>query len=182
MSEQAKTVAKTATNPEAGFKISPITHAYTWLILTILLKFWARLRVTGKERIPASGRLIAVSNHQSMLDPFIVAYVFFRNVRYMAKTELFQHPIMSWIIKRYGAFPVDRTRRDPQSLRTALNVVRAEQVLGMFPEGTRSSSGDLQEFRTGAIRLAIKGEGMIGLGRIPDRESPLTIYFICEEC
>ncbi|HUS17248.1 MAG TPA: lysophospholipid acyltransferase family protein, partial [Chloroflexia bacterium] len=53
-------------------------------------------------------------------------------------------------------FPVDRSRKDTASLRTALAVLKAGEVLGMFPEGTRSTTGDLQELRTGALRLAIR--------------------------
>ena len=68
---------------------------------------------------------------------------------------------MAWFLGLYGAFPVDRDRRDPQALRTALNILRAQQVLGMFPEGTRSTTGEMQEFHTGAIRLAIKAAAPI---------------------
>jgi 1-acyl-sn-glycerol-3-phosphate acyltransferase len=107
----------------------------------------------GKENVP-QGSVIIICNHLSMVDPFIVGYAAGRRVNFMAKEELFRTPVVGWFIRRFGAFPVDRTRRDPASLRTALSVLKAGEPLGMFPEGTRSTSGSMLEFRTGALRLA----------------------------
>jgi 1-acyl-sn-glycerol-3-phosphate acyltransferase len=158
MSEQAKTTVKTATNPEEGWHMNPLVYAISWVVFMALYTFWCRVRLAGKENIPASGGLMAVSNHQSMLDPFIVAYAFQRPMRYMGKAELFKIKPVAWFLGLYGGFPVARDKRDPQALRTALNIMRARQVLGMFPEGTRTTTGEINEFRTGAIRLAIKAE------------------------
>ena len=93
-------------------------------------------------------------------------------MRYMGKAELFKISRSAWFLGLYGGFPVDRDRRDPQALRTALNIMRAGQVLGMFPEGTRTTTGEMQEFHTGAIRLAIKAEAPI----IPAASGAPTAY------
>jgi len=74
----------------------------------------------------------------------------------MAKEELFGVPLVGLIIRKVGAFPVDRTRRDPASMRTALTLLKQGELLGMFPEGTRSTSGEMLELRTGAARLAAR--------------------------
>ena len=111
------------------------------------------LTTRGKDNVP-QGPVIIICNHLSMVDPFIVGYAAGRRVNFMAKEELFRTPVVGWFIRRFGAFPVDRTRRDPASLRTALSVLKAGEPLGMFPEGTRSTSGSMLEFRTGALRLA----------------------------
>jgi 1-acyl-sn-glycerol-3-phosphate acyltransferase len=158
MSEQAKTSPKTAANPEEGWHMNPLVYAISWAFFMALYTFWARIRLVGKENVPPSGGLMAVSNHQSMLDPFIVAYAFQRPMRYMGKVELFRIKPVAWFLGLYGGFPVDRDKRDPQALRTALNIMRARQVLGMFPEGTRTTTGEMAEFRTGAVRLAIKAQ------------------------
>jgi 1-acyl-sn-glycerol-3-phosphate acyltransferase len=76
----------------------------------------------------------------------------------MGKEELFRTPIIGFLIRKVGAFPVDRTRRDPAAMRTALQVLKSGELLGMFPEGTRSTTGDMLEFRAGAARLAARTE------------------------
>ena len=158
MTQQTKTAAKAPANPEEGFHFSPVVWVLSWAAFNLLFRVWARARFRGKEYMPPGGGFIAVSNHLSMIDPFFVAYAFYRNIRYMGKVELFKHPYVGWFLGLYGGFPVDRSRRDPQALRTALNILKAKQVLGMFPEGTRSENGALQEFHTGAIRIAIKAQ------------------------
>lgn len=114
------------------------------------------LRVRGSEHIPKKGAAIVVCNHLSMVDPFIVAYGVRRIICFMAKEELFRNPIVGFIIRVTGAFPVDRSRMDAAAMRTAMTVLKEGYLLGMFPEGTRSTSGDMQEFRVGALRLAAR--------------------------
>jgi 1-acyl-sn-glycerol-3-phosphate acyltransferase len=75
----------------------------------------------------------------------------------MAKYELFQKPLIGWVVKSYGAFPVRRGENDKQSFRKALEILRAGGVLGMFPEGTRSKTGTLQRGHPGAALLAVRG-------------------------
>ncbi|HET9494540.1 MAG TPA: lysophospholipid acyltransferase family protein [Chloroflexia bacterium] len=112
------------------------------------------LTIRGRENVPRNGAAIIVSNHVSMLDPFVVGYGAGRIVNFMAKEELFRTPIVGWFVRKLGAFPVDRARRDAASLRTALTVLKEDELLGMFPEGTRGTGDGLLEFRTGALRLA----------------------------
>jgi len=114
------------------------------------------LKVEGAENIPREGSAIIVSNHLSMIDPFVVGYAANRLVNFMGKQELFKVPFVGFWIRKLGAFPVDRSRRDPASLRTALTLLKNGELLGMFPEGTRSTSGELQELRAGAARLAAR--------------------------
>jgi 1-acyl-sn-glycerol-3-phosphate acyltransferase len=122
---------------------------------TLFHTIWP-LKVEGVEHVPTHGSAIVISNHLSMIDPFVVGYGANRRVNFMAKEELFRTPVVGWFIRKLGAFPVDRARRDPASLRTALTVLKSDELLGMFPEGTRSTSGAMLEFRTGALRLASK--------------------------
>lgn len=114
------------------------------------------LRIKGVENVPRDGAAIIVCNHLSMVDPFVVGYAANRLVSFMAKEELFGVPVVGFVIRKVGAFPVDRSRRDPASLRIALTVLKGGELLGMFPEGTRSTTGDMQELRAGAARLAAR--------------------------
>ena len=128
------------------------TRAFFWLVFHTL---WP-LRIEGRDKIPREGAGIIVCNHLSMIDPFVVGYSARRSVNFMGKQELFGVPFVGLWLRKLGAFPVDRTRRDPASLRTALTVLKSGQLLGMFPEGTRSSTGEMLELRTGAARMAAR--------------------------
>lgn len=114
------------------------------------------LRVEGAENVPREGAAIIVSNHLSLIDPFVVGYAANRLVNFMGKEELFRTPVLGFVIRKVGAFPVDRSRRDPASMRTALSVLKSGELLGMFPEGTRSTTGEMLEMRAGAARLAAR--------------------------
>jgi 1-acyl-sn-glycerol-3-phosphate acyltransferase len=127
-----------------------ITRAFFWLVFHTI---WP-LRIIGGQNIPRTGAAIVVCNHLSMADPFVIGFSAHRGVNFMAKEELFGVPFVGFLIRKIGAFPVDRARRDPASMRVALSVIKEGELLGMFPEGTRSTTGELQEMRTGALRIA----------------------------
>jgi 1-acyl-sn-glycerol-3-phosphate acyltransferase len=125
-------------------------RAFFWLVFHTI----GPLRVLGAENVPRKGAAIIVCNHLSMVDPFVVGFAAHRMVNFMAKEELFRVPVVGFLIRKVGAFPVDRARRDPASMRVALMVLKEGELLGMFPEGTRSTTGEMLEMRTGALRLA----------------------------
>ena len=127
-----------------------VIRAFFWLVFHTI---W-RLKVTGVRNVPQHGAAIIVCNHLSMVDPFVVGFGANRLVSFMAKEELFRVPVVGFLIRKVGAFPVDRARRDPASMRVALSVLKEGGLLGMFPEGTRSTTGEMLELRTGAARLA----------------------------
>lgn len=114
------------------------------------------LRIRDSHYVPRTGAGVIVSNHLSLIDPFVVGYGAHRLVNFMGKAELFRVPVVGFIIRRLGGFPVDRSRRDVGTMRIALTVLKSGELLGMFPEGTRNTGGDLLEFRTGAARLAAR--------------------------
>jgi len=134
--------------PSAGWE--RVVRAFFWLVFHTL---WP-LKISGLKNVPKTGPAIIVCNHLSMVDPFVVGFAAHRGVSFMAKEELFSVPVVGFLIRKVGAFPVDRSRRDPSSMRVALSVLKDGDLLGMFPEGTRSTTGEMLEMRTGAIRIA----------------------------
>ena len=74
----------------------------------------------------------------------------------MAKEELFRNPIQRWVIKRLGAFPVHRGKIDVDAIRCAYTLLRQGEILGIFPEGTRSADGKLKEFHDGMAVIALR--------------------------
>lgn len=127
-----------------------------WIFWTIVFWVIGPLKVRGTEHVPTTGPVILVSNHISGLDPFALARACPRWPQFLAKEELLRVPFIGYIFRQWGAIPIDRAASDMGSARAMLQVVRAGEVLAIFPEGTRSRSGELQHFRSGAVNLALK--------------------------
>lgn len=114
-----------------------------------------QLRVTGADHVPANGPLIVVSNHLSNADPPILIIAFPRPLFFMGKSELFRNPVLAFIVRKFGGFPVERGSADRGALRHGLAVLREGIPLGIFPEGGRSKSG--------AMKAGLPGVGLLAL-------------------
>ncbi len=112
-----------------------------------------RARVRGAENVPAAGPLIVACNHLSYLDPPAMGCFCPRRISYMAKRELFEVPLLGAVIRALGAYAVDRKGSATAAVRRSLEVLKAGGAVGIFPEGTRNRSGDV-EAQTGAALLA----------------------------
>lgn len=128
------------------------------VIIRWILLIWRRWEVIGVNHLPVKGGVVVVSNHSSNLDPVVVGCALTRPIHFMAKQELFQIPILVNIIKLLLAFPVNREKSDRNAIRTALKILQEGELVGIFPEGTRSKTGELQKPHIGAAMLAIKAD------------------------
>jgi len=106
-------------------------------IVAPIVKVIYHIEYKGIDHIPCEGKLIVCSNHKSVIDPVFLAIPFKRQIRYMAKSELFQEhgELASWFLYKMGAFPVKRNSGDAESIRTAMQVLEDNGVLGIFPQG-----------------------------------------------
>jgi 1-acyl-sn-glycerol-3-phosphate acyltransferase len=114
-----------------------------------------RFAVSGTGQMPPSGPVILAANHLTNYDVFFLQAAIRRPIFFMGKEELFRHPAMDWGLRQFGGFPVYRSQGDEWALRQAGRVLRAGQVLGMFPEGSRSQGKGLRPAKTGVARLAL---------------------------
>ncbi len=148
-------------------------------IISPLVRLGWRPRVTGLEHVPASGPVILASNHLSVVDSLLIPSMTPRQVYYLAKDEYFRGTGIKgafWRTVMHGLnqIPVDRSggRASLMALDAALPVLRAGNVLGIFPEGTRSADGRLYRGRPGVAKLALDADatvipvGLIGTERI----------------
>jgi len=131
-------------------------------IFIIFFRLLYPFRVYGKENIPASP-FIVCSNHISWLDPPLVTCTFKRKeqVYFMAKEELFQIPVLSYLISKTGSFPVKKDSADRKAVQKALELLSKDKVIGVFPEGTRNRTGGLQKFFDGASWIALKSQAPV---------------------
>jgi 1-acyl-sn-glycerol-3-phosphate acyltransferase len=121
------------------------------------LKF--QLNVFGLHHIPASGGVLVISNHQSALDPVLIAVQARRPFSYMARATLFKNKFFSWLIRSLNAFPVHLGKGDTGALKEAIARLKAGNILTMFPEGTRTLDGNLLPIQAG-VALIIRRAGV----------------------
>lgn len=125
-------------------------------VLTLFSKLVMVVQAEGSEHVPSEGPVVLVSNHMTNFDVFPMQLSIKRPIFFMAKAELHRNPVMDYFLRKGGAFPVYRGQQDEWAKRQAERVLEAGQVLGLFPEGTRSKGRGLQPAKTGAARFAIK--------------------------
>jgi 1-acyl-sn-glycerol-3-phosphate acyltransferase len=140
-----------------------MTHRMNWLyrlgwyLVRAFFFGWFGVKVEGVENVPPTGPVLLCANHISNLDPPLLGAMIPRPISFMAKASLFKVPVLGLVISRYlGAFPVQRGTADRAALRTALQILAEGRVFGIFPEGTRSKTGELGQARTGVAFIAMK--------------------------
>ncbi|AGA69766.1 1-acyl-sn-glycerol-3-phosphate acyltransferase [Desulfitobacterium dichloroeliminans LMG P-21439] len=131
-------------------------------------------KVHGVENFPKNGPAILVSNHVSVWDPVVAACSVPLEVSFMAKEELFSNVLLGRIFQSLGAFPVKRGQGDTSAIRNSLKVLKEGKVLGLFPEGTRSKSGELQKGFSGMVLLMEKSQAPIVPMRVNGTQNLLT--------
>ncbi|MEK4874434.1 lysophospholipid acyltransferase family protein [Bacillus sp. FSL W8-0102] len=136
-------------------------YAFAKRIVSPILKKMYRVEVKGLEHFPEQGGVLLCSNHIDNMDPPILGVTCPRPISFMAKAELFNVPILSGIIKKLNAFPVKRGGNDREALRTGLKVLKEGKVLGLFPEGTRSKTGELGKGLAGAGYFALRTNAQV---------------------
>jgi len=132
-----------------------LLYGFLKIFCYFLFKLWLRLEVHGEENIPQRGAVVLAINHLSLLDPPVVGEAANRRVHYMAKAELFGNPVFGYIIKCLGVFPVRRGAADKTAIKTGISYLKAQEVVAVFPEGTRSKNGKLGRVGSGAFMMAV---------------------------
>lgn len=167
-----------------------------YVVLGPLLRAVYRTKVSGKENVPATGPVVIVGNHQSVIDSFFMPLYVSRRVNFLAKSDYFTGKgLKGWATRVFmnglGQIPIDRSggRASEASLNTGLKVLGNGEVLALYPEGTRSPDGRIYRGRTGVARMIVEAQcpvvpvAMVGsremmpIGAKLPRISPLEIRF-----
>jgi 1-acyl-sn-glycerol-3-phosphate acyltransferase len=128
--------------------------SFVWKVLNPIYRF----DIQGLEHFPETGGILICTNHIDALDPPVVGITAPRPVHFMAKEELFNAPVLKPLLPKLNAFPVKRGLSDREALRRAIAILKGGNVMGLFPEGTRSKNGELQKGFSGAGFFALKGD------------------------
>jgi len=136
--------------PKAVLMLYPVVRPIVWVVMRVFF----RLRVRGARNIPEKGGVLIASNHQSFLDPMVIAAGAMRPVSFMARDTLFRRGGFGWLIGHLNAFPVRRGAADPDALHEAIRRLAAGGVLLVFAEGSRTRDGGIGRVRSGPALLA----------------------------
>jgi len=120
-----------------------------------------RVRYTGKLNIPSKGGVLVVSNHQSHFDPPLIGMGCPRRMNYLARDTLFRFAPFRWLIRSLDAIPIDREGIGLGGIKESLKRLRRGEMVLIFPEGTRTRSGEVARFRPGFTALAVRSGAAI---------------------
>ncbi|MEV5012717.1 lysophospholipid acyltransferase family protein [Streptomyces sp. NPDC093064] len=167
-----------------------------YVLLGPLLRLVFRPRIEGLEHVPASGAAIVAGNHLSFSDHFLMPAILKRRITFLAKAEYFTGPgikgrLTAAFFRSAGQIPVDRSGKEAgqAAIREGLGVLRKGELLGIYPEGTRSHDGRLYKGKVGVAVMALKAGvpvvpcAMIGTfeaqppGKTVPRPHPIVIRF-----
>jgi 1-acyl-sn-glycerol-3-phosphate acyltransferase len=128
---------------------SRIFYEILAFFIRLILRLNGGLEVRGIENIPLKGGALIASNHISYIDPPMIGAITPRMATFMARKGLFDVPVISFILNQF-AFPVDREKPRPSTMKEAVKRLKGGALLVMFPEGRRSETGQLMEAKRGA--------------------------------
>ena len=124
-----------------------------WMLIHTIYK----VEVKGIEKIPEKGAVLVAANHVSFVDPLIIGGIVRRPVRFVMYFKIYQIPLLKYIFKAGRAIPIASRKENPEILETAYEqihqVIAAGDVLGIFPEGGITASGDINTFKKGVERI-----------------------------
>jgi 1-acyl-sn-glycerol-3-phosphate acyltransferase len=132
------------------------TYTLGRVVLTLPTLLIYRVRAIGVRNVPRRGALVLAPNHFSQMDHFFAGVYLRRKIRFMAKSQMFGPPVLTYIYKHGGVFPVRRGQYDEEAFKTAYELIDQGEMLLVYAEGGRSRSRELGEPKPGIGRIALE--------------------------
>ena len=137
-----------------GYRRNTILYKLIRPVLLVVAKIIFNPKIIGKENIPKDDGCVIASNHIHAIDPAMLIYSSKRIIHFIAKKELFEGK-MKWFYLSFGTIPVDRDKKNPMAMKVAEEFLENNEVVGIFPEGTRNKEkGTLLPLKFGAVKMA----------------------------
>jgi 1-acyl-sn-glycerol-3-phosphate acyltransferase len=130
-------------------------------LFRIFCRTWLKVTISGTEHLRADSGALLLMNHLSYLDPLVAGVWLHRPVCYLARDNLFRIPLLGSLLRRTFVIPISRESTRTGSIRAGIERLQQGLLVGMFPEGTRSTSGQTERFRPGFLLLARRSSGPI---------------------
>ncbi len=150
------------TVPEKTANGAPRQNA-AWLIGRAIARLLTTLawdlKTYGLSNVPTTGGVLVVSNHQSFLDPVVVAVHLNRPMSFLARSGLFTNKYLGWMIRNFNAFPIKQGESDVGAIRETVRRLQEGHMLNIYPEGSRTEDGEMQKIQPGAA-LVIRKAGV----------------------
>jgi 1-acyl-sn-glycerol-3-phosphate acyltransferase len=138
-----------------------LSYRLGWSFFRAMFTVYFRWSVFNPERVPLTGGVILASNHASFLDPPLVGSGLHRDINYLARESLFRFPGIGALLRSWNSVPVDRDGGGAAGLRAILERLLAGGAIILFPEGTRTTDGQLQKARSGIGLTVIKSNAVV---------------------
>ena len=122
-------------------------------ILQNVFCLWLGYRARGAERLEEAGGGLVLANHQSFLDPLLVGLPLHRPISFLARDSLFRIPVVGWILRNTYVMPINREAASTASLREMIRRMQHGYLVGIFPEGTRTETGEVGELKPGFVAV-----------------------------
>lgn len=131
-------------------------------VLALFFLVFYRVRFFGRENVPAHGALVVVANHQSHFDPPLIGVaVLRRRLNFLARKTLFRFKLLAWIINLLDAIPLDQKGIGYAGIKESLKRLKRGEALLLFPEGSRTWTGEIGKFKSGFLTLARRSQATI---------------------
>lgn len=147
------------------YGIGRIAFYFTFMYTVVIpfMHIFYDFKIEGKENLPKTSHLLYAANHVSHFDPPMVSWACHRLIAYMAKKELFEKgDKWEWLVKRLGAFSVDRTKPEIATFKTVRDIMTTKWALGVFPQGgVRPYGSDIADLKKGFVVIAKKAKADI---------------------
>lgn len=145
------------------------------LVYPFVRVLW-RVKFENVEAMPKTGGVVLCSNHISALDPIFLGIALKRQVYYMGKQELFNNKLLAKFFRALGAFAVNRGKGDKAALDTGTSIIDEGHVMGIFPEGTRSKTGELLRAKSGTLLIASRANAPILVAAIKTKDQKVRLF------
>jgi 1-acyl-sn-glycerol-3-phosphate acyltransferase len=132
------------------------TYTFVRILVSLPTLLIYRVRAIDRRNVPKSGPLVLAPNHFSQMDHFFVGLYLRRKIRFMAKSQMFGPPVLTYVYKHGGVFPVRRGRHDEEAFKTAFTLLEQGEMVLMYVEGGRSRSEKMGEAKPGIGRIALE--------------------------
>lgn len=133
-------------------------YRFLRVFVKVFIRPLFRLELRGTENLPEDNGFILCANHWSNWDPVFIAIMMTWPIRFMGKKELFTNPLLGGFLRKLGVFPINREGRDLKSMKYAIGLVNDNQILGIFPEGTRVDEISRSNLKEGVSYIALKAK------------------------